>query len=160
MSEIDSPKLNIKYEMAMLDSKNREFYDDLTDDERKKFSNYLMIRWGSCVGGSAEMQAYYLMSTNTKLNKNFFAIPKAHDKLNWLAATTISPGMGNQYHQYLRVTNKAIGNSKVAKFIATLYPTMKHDDMVLLEKMNDVSEWKKLAVDMGMDKAQIKKTFG
>ena len=40
-----SDKLNIANEMRQLDRKNRRFYRDLTDEERKKFSNYLMIRW-------------------------------------------------------------------------------------------------------------------
>ena len=55
-----SDKLNIANEMRAFDSKDRNFYKDLTDEERKKFSNYLMIRWGSSVQGSAELQQYYL----------------------------------------------------------------------------------------------------
>jgi hypothetical protein len=44
-----SDKLNIANEMRQLDRKNRNFYRELTDEERKKFSNYLMIRWASHV---------------------------------------------------------------------------------------------------------------
>jgi hypothetical protein len=44
-----SDKLNIANEMRQLDRKNRKFYDELTDEERKKFSLYLMIRWGSSI---------------------------------------------------------------------------------------------------------------
>ena len=47
-------KLSIANEMACFDCKDRKFYDELTDEERKKFSNYLMIRWGSSVNGSKE----------------------------------------------------------------------------------------------------------
>ena len=67
-------KLNIANEMRQLDRKNRNFYRELTDEERKKFSNYLMIRWASCVEGSREMQEFYLISTNERLNKHFFNI--------------------------------------------------------------------------------------
>ena len=42
-------KLNIRNEMAQLDRKNRDFYDELTDEERRKFSTFLMIRWSSAV---------------------------------------------------------------------------------------------------------------
>ena len=59
-----SDKLNIANEMRQLDRKNRNFYRELTDEERKKFSNYLMIRWASCVEGSREMQEFYLIATN------------------------------------------------------------------------------------------------
>ena len=37
-------KLSIANEMTQFDRKNREFYNELTDEERRKFSNYLMIR--------------------------------------------------------------------------------------------------------------------
>ena len=73
-------KLNIQNEMAQFDRKNRDFYDELTDEERKKFSNYLMIRWGSTVEGNNDLQAFYIIATNERLNKNFFAINQ-HPKL-------------------------------------------------------------------------------
>ena len=44
-----SDKLSIGNEMRQFDLKNRKFYDELTEEERKKFSPYLMIRWGSAV---------------------------------------------------------------------------------------------------------------
>ena len=44
-------KLNITNEMNCFDRKDRDFYNSLTEEERKKFSNYLMIRWGSSVQG-------------------------------------------------------------------------------------------------------------
>ena len=67
-----SDKLNIANEMLQFDRKNRGFYDDLTEDEQKKFSPFLMVRWGADVQGSPELQAYYLMSVNERLNKHFF----------------------------------------------------------------------------------------
>jgi hypothetical protein len=59
-----SDPLDIKNEMAQFDRKNREFYDSLDEQNKKKFAPFLMIRWGSSVGGSVDLQAYYLMSCN------------------------------------------------------------------------------------------------
>jgi hypothetical protein len=67
-------KLNIRHEMQCFDLKDRKFYDELTDEEKKKFSNYLMIRWGSSVQGNNMEQAVYLLSCNENFNKHFFAI--------------------------------------------------------------------------------------
>ena len=39
-----------------------------TDEERKKFSNFLMIRYGSSVNGSTDLQHFYLVATNERLN--------------------------------------------------------------------------------------------
>ena len=82
-------KLGIANEMAQFDRKNRGFYDELTEEERRKFSNYLMIRWGSSVEGTREVQEYYVQSTNHYLNRHFFAINR-HPKLQWLCATAVS----------------------------------------------------------------------
>ena len=71
-----SDKLNIANEMRQFDRKDRNFYKDLTDEERKKFSNYLMIRWGSSVEGSRELQEFYLIATNERYNKHFFALSR------------------------------------------------------------------------------------
>jgi len=153
-------KLSVASEMASLDLKDRSFYDSLTDEERKKFSTFLMIRYGATVQGSADMQTYYLQSANLRLNKNFFAIGKAHEKLNWLAATTISPGMGKQYHQWISAPKKAGSNTKAEKFLANLYPTMKADDISLMASLNTAADLKNLAIDMGMTKEMIKKELG
>ena len=152
--------LDIKSVMRALDSKNRDFFDKLSPEEKKKFSTFLMIRWGSCVGGSADLQTYYLQATNERLNKHFFDINKTkHDKLNWLTATTISPDMGNQYHQWIKQGSKE-GNSKVEKFLRKVYPDMNLEDIKVLEQINDLATWKQLARDMGWNPDQIKKELG
>lgn len=128
-------KLSIQNEMAQFDRKNREFYDSLTDEERKKFSNYLMVRWGSSVAGSADLQHFYLIATNERLNKHFFAINR-HPKLQWLCATTVSPDMGTMRHNWIAPKKKEAGASGIKKQLAELYPNMKNDELELMAKLN------------------------
>lgn len=151
-------RLSIFEEMKALDSKDRDFYNELTPEEKKKFSTYLMIRWGSSVDGTADLQAYYLQATNERLNKQFFSIPKVHDKLNWLTATTISPGMGTHRHNWIKVKSKET-NNKIQKFLQKLYPFLKADELQLLEDINDPKIWKEMAKDLGYTPEQIKKEF-
>jgi hypothetical protein len=151
-------RLSIFEEMKALDLKDRDFYVNLTSEEKKKFSTYLMIRWGSSVEGSADLQAYYLQATNERLNKNFFSIPKVHDKLNWLSATTISPGMGTHRHNWIKTKSKET-NNKIQKFLQKLYPFLKADELQLLESINDPKIWKEMAKDLGYTPEQIKKEF-
>ena len=151
-----SDKLNINHEMAMLDTKSREFYDSLTPEEQKKFSPYLMIRWAASVQGSPELQAYYLLSVNERLNKNFFDISTSeHKKFQWLLATTVSPGMGRQKYSWLGAKKKE-NNNKAEKFLRTLYPHLKEDDIELLGRLNSKSNLKQLAREHGWDEKRIK----
>ena len=128
-------KLSIANEMAVFDRKNREFYDSLTDEERKKFSNFLMIRYGSTVQGSRDLQEFYLISTNERLNKHFFNINR-HLKLQWLCATTVSPGMGTQRHQWIAPRKKEPGAGGIRKQLAELYPHLRDDELALMAEIN------------------------
>jgi len=148
-------KLNIANEMRQFDSKNRMFYRELTDEERKKFSNYLMIRWGSSVQGSAELQQYYLLACNENLNRHFFDLAR-HPELQWLLATTVSPGMGTFRHDWIKQKKREGGSSKAVKFLRQIYTTYSEDELELLAKINTTEDLKQLAREHGWDDRRIK----
>jgi hypothetical protein len=135
--------------MRQLDQKNRDFYRSLTDDERKKFSNYLMIRWSSAVSGDRELQEYYVQSCNHYLNHDFFSVNR-HPQLQWLMATAVSPGLGAQDHSWIKpqAKSKASGSQKQ---LENLYPNLKTSDIQLLVKINTQQEIKTHVIDHGID---------
>jgi hypothetical protein len=144
-------KLSIQNEMSQFDRKNREFYDSLTDEERKKFSNYLMIRWGSSVQGSRELQEFYLIATNERLNKHFFAINR-HPRLQWLCATAVSPGLGAHRHQWIAPKKKEGSTSAVRKQLSELFPQMKSDDLDVMARISTQKELDAYLRKLGRDK--------
>jgi len=144
-------KLSINNEMAVFDRKDRKFYDSLTIDERKKFSNFLMIRYGSSVQGSKDLQEFYLIATNERLNKHFFTINK-HPKLQWLCATTVSPGMGTQRHQWISPKKKEPGASGIRKQLAELYPHLRDDELNLMAEINTKKEIDAYLKELGIEK--------
>ena len=146
-----SDKLNIRNEMARLDLKDRDFYNDLTDDERKKFSPFLMIRWGSSVQGSRDLQEFYVIATNERLNQHFFDISR-HPKLQWLLATTVSPGMGTQRHQWIAPRKKEPGASGIRKQLSGLFPHLKDDEIEVLAKITTKKELDDYIRDHGHSK--------
>ena len=145
-----SDKLNIVNEMRQLDRKKRNFYRELTDEERKKFSNYLMIRWASCVEGSKEMQEFYLIATNERLNKHFFDISR-HPELQWLCATAISPDLGTPRHNWISPKKKEAGAGSIKRQLAELFPTYKDDEIALLAKLTTKKELDQHIRDHGRD---------
>ena len=136
-----SDKLNIANEMKMFDCKNRAFYDQLDDEERKKFSPFLMIRWGSAVEGSRELQEFYVIATNERLNKHFFNISTAkHKKLQWLLATTVSPDLGTQRHNWIAPKKKDATLTGKRKQLAEIYPHLKDDEINVLAEITSQKE--------------------
>lgn len=140
--------------MQAFDRKDRAYYDNFTDEDRKKFSTYLMLKYGANVGGGKDMQAYYLMATNERVNKHFFELGR-HPKLQWLCCTSVSPAMGGQFHYWLNAKKKE-GDNKSQKFLAKLYPNLKTDEIDLLAKINDKRELADLARRLGFDDKSIK----
>jgi len=152
-------KLSINNEMAQLDTKNRAFYDELNEEERKKFATYLMLRYSASVEGGPDIQEWYLRVTNERVNANFFDLGK-HPKLQWLLCTTVSPDMGRQRHYWQASKKKEGSNSKALKFLTKLYPHLRTDELELLTELNDTKELKALAKTMGMSDSEIKKDLG
>jgi hypothetical protein len=144
-------KLSIKNEMSEFDRKNRKFYNELTDEERKKFSTYLMVRWGSAVQGSADLQHFYLVSTNERLNKHFFAINR-HPKLQWLCATAVSPGLGPQTHSWIAPKKKEPGANSIKKQLSELFPHLKSDEIEVLATINTKKDIEAHIKALGRDK--------
>jgi len=152
-------KLSINNEMAQLDTKNRAFYDELNEEERKKFATYLMLRYSASVEGGPDIQEWYLRVTNERVNANFFDLGK-HPKLQWLLCTTVSPDMGRQRHYWQASKKKEGSNSKALKFLTKLYPHLRTDELELLAELNDTKELKAVAKTMGMSDSEIKKDLG
>lgn len=149
-------KLSIQNEMRVFDRKDREFYDSLNDEEKKKFSPYLMLRYGASVEGSTDLQAWYLMATNERLNKNFFDVSATkHKKLQWLICTTVSPNLGTQRHYWL-ASKKGTKSNNATKFLKEIYPTAKDDEIELLAEINTKDDLKDLARKHGWDDKRIK----
>jgi hypothetical protein len=109
-----------------------------------------MVRWGSAVQGSAELQEFYLISCNERLNKHFFAINK-HPKLQWLCATSVSPGMGAFKHQWIAPKKKEAGAGGIKKQLAELFPNRKQDEIELLAGLTTKKELEEYLKQHGRD---------
>jgi len=153
-TDFNSP-LYIGNEMAAFDRKDRAYYDKFTDEERKQFSTYLMLRYGASVEGSVDFQSYYLLATNENVNKHFFDLNK-HPKLQWLMCTTVSPNMGKQKHYWQPAKKKEGSNNKAIKFLTEQFPQLKEDEIKLLAAINDRSDLTDMARKLGWDDKRIK----
>jgi hypothetical protein len=147
-------RLSLDRQFSAFDNKDRDFYDSLTDEERKDFGLFLMIRYGSCVKESADFQEWYIRATNDRLNKNFFDIGK-HPRLQWLVCTTVSPGMGRLQHEWIGLKKRASEGNKTMRFLKNQFPHLKEDELQLLGQLNGNSDLKNLARELGWSDKDI-----
>jgi len=150
-------KLPLKDILAAIDMNAKNVWNDLSDDEQKQVSFYLLNRYVSSVKGSTHEQQLQIFKTNEYYNKNFFVLSK-HKKLLWyLLCMTASEKKNIRYHEWVGYKLKGSVNSKAIKFLENLYPNKKEDEIRLLATINSLAELKLLAEDHGMTKEQIKK---
>ena len=73
-------KLPLKDVLAAIDMNAKNVWEDLSDDERKQVSFYLLNRYASAIKGSQQDKELQILKTNQYYNKHFFTLTK-HKKL-------------------------------------------------------------------------------
>ena len=134
--------------LAAIDRKDYGYYDRLTEEQKKKFTPFMLIKWFSAVKASIPIQQYHLLSTNEFANKHLFNenIYK-NPKLQWLMLCAAGLGNGKQFHQYIKI--KEIDEDDKLQFLKLTYPEMKQSDLHLLSKLITVEEIEKYIDDNG-----------
>ncbi len=152
-----SDKITIKDETAAIDMGAKDLWDNFTPEQQKTISFYLLNRYASSIKtNDREAQALAVFKTNEYYNKNFFELSK-HPKLLWyLVCMCGNEDKKIHFHEWIGHKKKT-GDNKVLKFLETIYPDMKNDELELLAMMTDKKEIKELAKDMGMTDEELKK---
>jgi hypothetical protein len=147
-------KLDIKRELNAVDQKNYNFYQNLTDDERKAFSPFILMRYTSNTTGDRDIQEWFVEMTNELVNKNHWDLSKNHKELLWKLFAACGAGV-NCYHPYIAAGKKEKAN-KIEKLLCEIYPAMKMDEIKMIASMMDKKDCEELFDKMGFDKKQRK----
>lgn len=148
-------KLDINRELRAVDQKDYNFYDSLTDEERKAFSPYILMRYTASVQmPDRDIQEWYVEMTNEMVNKNHWDLSKNHKALLWKLFAATGTGV-NCYHPYLAAGKKEKAN-KIEKLLCELHPAMKMSDIKLMGSLMTKKDKEELFDNMGFDKKQRK----
>ena len=151
-----SDKLNIKNEMRVLDTRDRKWWDTLTEAEKETFgkSMWTQMRWASSVKGSTA--AHYLMLVNEFTNVHFNLL-KHHPRLQHQLLQLAGTGK-TQFHEWIAPGKRGKKN-RLLEWLANEYPQYSDDELELLIKENDPALWKDRMETQGMSKKEIKDMF-
>jgi hypothetical protein len=147
-------KLDIKRELNSVDRKQYNFYDNLTDEEKKAFAPFVLMRYIANVQGDRDTQEWFLEMTNELVNKNHWVLSKNHKALLWKLFAGVGTGAVG-YHPYLAAGKKEKAN-KIEKLLVELHPAMKLSEIKLLARMMNKQDIEELFDKMGFDKKQRK----
>lgn len=146
--------LDIKRELKAVDNKDYDFYSKLTDEEKKSFSPFILMRYTASVQGDREVQEHFLEMTNECVNKNHWVLSKNHKELLWKLFAATGVGI-SAYHPYLAAGKKEKAN-KIEKLLCEIYPARKMEDIKLIASMMSKKDKEDLFDKMGFDKKQRK----
>lgn len=146
--------LDIKKELNGVDMRDKDMYNNLTDEERKSFSPYILMRYVSNVQGDRDVQEWFVEMTNELVNKNHWTLSKNHKGLLWKLFAGCGTG-AKAYHPYLAAGKKEKA-VKIEKLIAELNPAMKMSDIKLQASLMDKNDIEDLFNKLGFDKKQRK----
>ena len=135
-------KLDIKRELNAVDQKNYNFYDNLTSEEKKAFSPYILMRYTASVQGDRDTQEWFVEMTNELVNKNHWDLSKNHKALLWKLFAATGTG-ATAYHPSLAAGKKEKAN-KIERLLCELYPAMKMTDVKLMASMMDKKDREEL----------------
>ena len=147
-------KLDIGRELAGVNTRNYDFYNNLTDEEKKAFSPYILMRYVGNPQTDPETYEFTIDRVNEFVNKNHWTLSKGHKPLLWQLFAGCGTGMPIRY-TYLKSGSKEKAN-KIEKLLAELYPAMKMEDIKMLASMMDKKDKDELFDKMGFDKKQRK----
>ena len=147
-------KLPIKDILAAIDMGAKNVWKELSDEEKKQVSFWLLNRYAANVNGSREKQELAIFKTNEYYNKNFNEIgvgQTGHPQLMW-QLLCMSGGTGKiEFHPWLGFKKKGESNSKAIKLLEQIYPNMKQDEVELLARISTKKELKQLAEEHDID---------
>jgi len=135
--KLDNQDFNLFEALSALDRKDYDYYDRLTDEQKKKFTPYMMIQWMSSVKANEGIGRYYVMSTNEYANKYFLnEYIHKHPKLQWLMLCASSPGLGKQFHQWIPNISPKVSKLEVSaklkdikEYYKKIYPHANDSDI-------------------------------
>jgi hypothetical protein len=146
--------LDIKKELNGVDMRDKDMYNNLSEEERKSFSPYILMRYVSNVQGDKDVQEWFVEMTNELVNKNHWTLSKNHKGLLWKLFAGCGTG-AKAYHPYLAAGKKEKA-VKIEKLIAELNPAMKMSDIKLQASLMDKNDIEDLFNKLGYDKKQRK----
>lgn len=148
-------KLTLKEILPQIDRGNAEWWDTLTDEERKQVSFWLLNRYVSSSNGTLTDVAMAVLMTNEYYNKNWNVLGTKHPKLQWQLLCMVNENRKSRFHKYINLKRTADSNSKSVKLLLKLFPNKKLDEVALLARISTKEDIRKIARSHGLEEKDI-----
>jgi hypothetical protein len=149
-----SYKLDIMTVLEAADLGKKDFYLNLTEEERKSVVPKVLIRWLSAVADRNPAQQYSILAVNDLVNLGLWNLSK-HPELVWHLMCVAGTGR-KQYHQWIATAKSNSGSPKLNSLIEEVWPRANDLEQDILKQNFSSDQWLDLAKNVGWNDRNIK----
>jgi len=152
MAADDKKRLDIFETLSAIDRNDKNYYKNLSEEDKKLFAGSVILRWLSTVSDKSGLSEYYCLMTQKIANEGFWELSK-HPHLQYLLMTIVGCGK-KMNHQWIPMSKK-IKRRKVDELFLMKHPNINEKELELLWKIYSSDDVKQLARDYALDDKYI-----
>jgi len=100
--QFDRQNLDLFQALSAIDKRDWHWFGQLTSEQQRKFSPYMMLHWVSSINKNGPLSEFYVLATEQQANKYIFNEHVSnHPELQWMMLCASSPGRGSQRHSWI-----------------------------------------------------------
>lgn len=146
-------KLDIFNVLERLDTRQKNYYSKLTDEEKSSLSMWLLTRWMSSSKGMPE---HHMLMVNDLVNDDASSLSK-HPELQWKLLCVCGTGR-KQYHQWVAPPKKAKKDKRI-EVLSEMNQNLNSDELAILSGLTSDDDLKDMMYDRGYQEQDIKEVF-
>lgn len=143
--------LDLKMLLSAIDRKDYFYYSKLSDEEKKAFVPWTVMRFLSSANN--DLSILYTVLTNEVVNEHFSKLSK-HPELQMMLMAICGAG-SKQYHPWIKPPRRQAKN-KFQEILQKQNPRANSKELDLLESLYSVDQKVALLQSMGMNDKEIK----
>ena len=153
MAAAKTHKLDLGQTLYAIDRHDLDYYNRLTDDEKKSYAPLVLMRFMSSLNGQNPNAAYAVMAVNDLVNIGFWTLTKYPDLQHQLLCLT---GLGDkQFRPWLAAKNAKKSN-KIDQWLVEKFPELNDDEIVIIKSSHTAESWTKFVKGSGAGDAEVK----
>lgn len=147
-------KLDLFRTLNAIDTRQRDFFDKLNQEEKKAYAPLVTMRWiSSCVDQSGYHEAY-LHVVNEMVNQDFWRFSKEHQEFQHILLATCGMGVKVRHEWIPMCKNFKVG--KLAEFLLQAFPGANALETHVIIQKHSVQDFQELVKTYGYDKNEEK----
>lgn len=147
-------KLDIFETLAAIDRRSFNFYENLSDEQRKGFAPPVVLKWTAGVDGP--LAEHYLWLTN-QVNINFWDIYE-HPELQFKLLASVGRGR-NQRHKWIGLPKTKAKTDKVSVFLSQFWPDANDHELGIILNQYTHETFSAFVLSAGLTPAEEKEVI-